>query len=355
MTEKYTMGMIFSANHGHAKGHMRTMEVVPEVTDIHLCAIADGELEDLASMSKKVRTKTRSMDDLLKRNDLDALVICVRNDLGPGVIQAGLDTGLPSIFEKPVALSADHLRPVAESARKKGITVGNFMQWRGQPFIQEMYEARVSGALGKVMTAEARMVTSQARYRRPSGWMFQKEYAGSGILGWLGCHLIDMMNYTIGDRVVEVMAMVGNQAGEKITVEDTAMLIMRYSSGVLGTLHAGYLQPKYEGSPGDDSFLALRGTDGYVRFPFGGDAGIVELLSIAPGFESGGLREKKFKLPESTAYGGRPGELFFLNFMRAAKKGERALNSIDDMLHTLEIIDAALKSSETRRAVKIGG
>ena len=347
----YTIGFVFSAQHGHAQGHMRTLNEVPQVSDIHLCAIQDGELEELAAMSSKVRTTTRELDRLLKRDDLDALVVCVRNDLGPEVLQAGVDAGLPSIFEKPVALNADHLRPVAESAKAKGITIGNFFQWRWQPVIREMRNARSNGALGRVMAAEARMVTSQARYRRPSSWMFQKETAGSGILGWLGCHLLDMLNYTLDDTVVEVMAMVGNQGREEITVEDTAMLVMRYASGVLGTLHAGYLLPKYEGSGGDDSFLALRGTDGYARLPLGGPS--VDVMSIAPGRAAGGLKSVSFQPPESPAYGGRSGEIFLLDFLKAAKEGKPAPSPIEGMVHVLEIIDAALQSSETGRAVKI--
>ena len=351
----YVVGFIFSAQHGHAKGHMRTLNELADVRDIHVCAIAEGELEELAGMSSKVRTTTRSMDELLRRDDLDALVVCVRNDLGPGVLQAGLDAGLPSIFEKPVALSADHLRPVAEAARKKGITIGNFLQWRGQPEIQEIRQARIDGALGRVMAVEARMVTSQARYRRPSNWMFQKETAGSGILGWLGCHFLDMMIYTMGDTVVEVIAMCANQAGEKITVEDTALLVMKYASGTLGTLHTGYLLPKYPGSGGDDNFLALRGTEGYARLPLDGEGSRFDLLSVAPGWAAGGLRRRSFEPPQSPFYGGTSGEVFLLDFLNAARAGEPARSPIEAMVHVLEIIDAALQSSETGRAVRIEG
>ena len=48
------------------------------------------------------------------------------------------------------------------------------------------------------MAVEARMVTSQVRYRDPAHWLFQRATAGSGILSWLACHYLDLLCYLLG-------------------------------------------------------------------------------------------------------------------------------------------------------------
>ena len=286
---------------------------------------------------------------------MDALVVCVCNDLGAQVLQAAVDVGLPAIFEKPGALSADRLRSVAESARNRGVTLGAMMPWRWHPIVQEVREAVRDGALGRVMAVEARQVTTQVRYRDPSHWMFHRDTAGSGILAWLGCHLIDMLCFLLNERIVDVTAMVGNQNPEIIDVEDTACLAFRFRSGTLGTLQAGYLLAKGPGGvgPSYDRFLALRGTDGWATLDLTSRDGYT-LLSAAPGRDAGGMRRRHFNVPQSNAYAGVAGQEFLSAFLTASRLGRPAPSPIEDAVHVLEVIDAALESSATDRAVRIG-
>src|SRR5262249_3929674 len=125
--------------------------------------------------------------------------------------------------------------------------------------------------------------------------------------------------------------------------------------GAIGTLHAGYHlvggQPGYTGAA-YDTFLALRGTAGYVRVPLS-DGPAYTLVSEAPGWAAGGLRERRFELPPSPAYGGAAGEQFGRDFLRAARAGGLPLCPIGAAVHVLEIVEAALQSSATGRAVRV--
>lgn len=60
-----------------------------------------------------------------------------------------------------------------------------------------------------------------------------------------------------------------------------------------------------------------------------------------------------FDLPESKAYGGVSGEQFVLEFLRAARIGTPPLCPIDAAVHVLEVIEAALESSSSGRAVRV--
>ncbi len=353
----FIVGAIFSADHGHIRGHLSTLNELDEVTEIHLCAIEGGELEEISELSPKVRSGTRDLDAFLARDDIEFVVVTARNDISAGVLQKCVDAGKHFISEKPGAMNAPELRAVAESAKANNITTGVVFQNRWTPSNKEVKQARIDGAFGRVMTVETRLMASQVRYRRPDSWMFKKATGGTGILAWLGCHHIDMACYLLDDKIVEVSAMLGTQSPESIEVEDTAFLAVRFAGGAMGTLHSGYHMagpmPKRMGGS-NDSFVAVRGTRGYARVDATrGDA--YGLYSDVPGWASGGYSEKVFSLPDSPAYGGAAGEDFMLEHMEASRSGGKAPTSIDDAVHVLEVIDAAVESSTTGRLVKIGG
>ena len=353
-SEKFVVGFV-SSPHPHSPAHMRTLNVLDSVEAVHLCGLAGEDTAALSAGSAKVVSHTDSVDELLARGEVDAVIVSVRNDLGPGVLNAAVDAGKGFLFEKPGALRASDLRDVAARAADKGVTAAIMFQNRYQPKVADARRSISSGALGRVMAAEARMVTSQVRYRNPGHWLFGKGTGGSGILGWLGCHYIDLLCHMMDDRIAEVAAIVGNQSPEELEVEDTAMLALRFDSGVLGTLHAGYhLAGSGAGYHGAayDSFLAFRGTDGYARLQMEEDG--YTLYSQASGWETGGMRGLSFQPPESDAYGGLGGEIFVGDFLRAARSGKQAPVPIEAGVHVLEVIEAALESSETGRAVGVG-
>ena len=353
----FSVGAIFSARHGHIRGHMRTLHQLEEVSEVHLCAIEGGELEEISALSTKVRSGTRDLDEFLGRDDVEFVLVCARNDISAGILQRCVDAGKHVIFEKPGAMNAAELRVVAEAAKARGLTTGVMFTNRWRPPVREVRQARIDGAFGRVMTVEARLATSQVRFRGPDGWMFKKATAGSGIMAWLACHHIDIVCYLLGDRIVEVSAMLGAQSPEAIEVEDTAFLSLRFAGGAMGTVHAGYhlagpLPAEMGGA--NDSFIAVRGTRGYARIDSTRGNGY-GMFSDAPGWASGGYRERVYHLPESPAYSGKAGEEFLAGHLMASRTGEPAPTSIDDAVHVLEVIDAALESSATGRTVRIGG
>lgn len=351
----FQVGVVVSP-HPHTRLHLNTLEALPEVEGIHLCGLAGEDVAALAGSVRKAASSTTDLQALLARAEVDALLVCVRNDLCPAVLEAAVAAGKPTLFEKPGALRAAELRAVAEQARARHLTVGAFLQWRGHPIIQEVRQAALAGALGRVMAVEGRMVTSQVRYRDPAHWLFQRATAGGGILSWLGIHYLDALCFLLNDTVAEVTAIVGTQNPEPIDVEDTACLALRFAGGAIGTFHAGYAlvgSPAGYVGPSYDTFLALRGTLGYARLPLS-DGNAYTLVSEAPGWAAGGRREHRFEFPPSPAYGGLAGAEFVSQFLNAARAGEPALCPIEAAIDMLQVIEAALQSSATGRAVRIG-
>ena len=352
--DRFSVGFVTSEN-PHSLMHMRTLEALPEVEAVHVCHLGGGDMDAIRQASSKIASEAERLDELLARN-VDALLVSVRNDECPAALDAAVDAGKSALFEKPGALTAERLRGIADAAGSKGLTMGTMLTFRNDPVILDVRRAVDGGALGDVMAIEARQVTSQVRYRDPNFWLFDKTKAGSGILSWLGCHHIDALCYLLGERVESVAAMVDTKNPFPIDVEDTACLVLKFESGVLGTVHAGYhLVGSSSGYSGAryDAFMALRGTEGYVRIPLS-ERGGYSLNSIADGWASGGVRDYSFTLPDSPAYGGVAGEEFVRQFLHASREGAPALAPIEAMVHVLDVIEAAIESSETGRTVTLG-
>jgi predicted dehydrogenase len=203
--------------------------------------------------------------------------------------------------------------------------------------------------LGRIMTMQARVVTSQVRYRDPSHWLFRRETAGSGILSWLGIHRLDLLTYLTGQRVRRVAALTATLNNEEIDVEDTATLALEYDGGALATFLAGYLlpgaRPGYEGTP-SDSYLALHGYDGWVTWGQA-DPPSYTFFSTAEPWLVGQPEERRFELPPSGAYGGAHGLEFMRDSLRACRLGTPAACPIEDAVYALDVIEAALRASAT--------
>ena len=348
---------LIGCTHPHSRAHLNTLRLCPEVERIWLWDRDRAAAEQLAEHAGE--TFAGATDDLaavLTPEAAGMIVLCVRNDEAPEFLARAAQAGQHIFAEKPLATHSRHLTPALDAARAARVAVGVCYQWRGHPVSQHLRELIGQGLLGPLMAVEGRMVTSQVRLRNPQHWLFDREKAGGGILSWLGCHFLDLLRYLLQDEVAEVMAMLGTLNGEPITVEDTAMVTLRWRSGALGTFHAGYHLPRstpgYMG-PAYDTHLAAKGRLGNFMWQPTRAEHVLHVESVAPAWVGAPEREFQFEVEKNDAYGGRPGLEFFRQFLHAAETGERPLASGDDALALLRLLEAIYESHETGRRVQV--
>ena len=362
MTEKRGLVIGAISSHGHERGHVGVLDRLAEVESIHVCAATDlVSVEEMAAESARVVGRYTDVAALLERPDLDAVIMCARPDHAPAIMEQVVDAGLPVLYDKPAAIHSSDLRRVAELARRKGVTAGAMLQWRYHPMTLSLKRALADGALGDIMTIEAKLLNGLLLYRDTSTYTFDPKTAGHGILSWLGCHCLDLVLYLMQERVVEVMAMVGNLNPQKTAVEDTGFLLLKFESGRLGTFQAGYHLRGNRAAY--DFYIGMRGTEGYATLPLlepqgatgesEGEAGTFILFSEARRWNTGGVRLERHAIPYAPAYGGILAEELYRDFFTAAQTGAPAPAPIEDSVHMLEIIEAAKESSATGRAVRI--
>ena len=143
----FVVGVV-ACDNPHSNFHVKTLEELDEVEGVYLCGLEGEDLDSIAAETTKMAGTVGSVAEMVANPDIDALVISVRNDQCPAVLEAAIDAGKPAIFEKPGALTAAELRRLADKAAAAGVTVGSMYTNRGNPVMREVKRVREAGDLG---------------------------------------------------------------------------------------------------------------------------------------------------------------------------------------------------------------
>jgi predicted dehydrogenase len=343
---------LLGIDHPHSALLLRTLQNLPEICGILIWQenVRPSSLRK-ADAGGKIETITRDLSVILQREDVDFVIVCVRHDLAADVATQAIAAGKPVLMEKPAGLNSAEISRLSLLARRKKIMVGVLYGQRAHPAVQAARREVAAGRLGRLLTVEARMVTTQVRFREPRSWLFQRAAAGGGILTWLGCHYLDLIAYITRDAIVSVSAEFATLSGERIDVEDVAVLTLRFRSGAVGTLHTGYLLAGrgggYRNPAGFENYLACSGRKG--RLVWRGMKSRTLQVETGPDGPAPGLRRMRFQVPPSDSYGGAIGERFMRQFIAALHGKAKLPATLDDALRVIRLVEAAQRSARTRR------
>jgi predicted dehydrogenase len=340
-------------SHPHAAGHVATLAQLEEVQSIILCdadAAAAQKVREKAF--HRVETIVDKMDLVLEREEVKFVNICLPNDEAPAAIMRAARAGKHILCEKPCAVNAAALKPALEAVAKAKVGFLVHFTNRYRPDVREMHRLIRDNAIGRPLSIEMRMVTTQPKFRDPKHWLFHRARAGGGILSWLGCHYIDLARVLTGAEVTSVAAQCATLSGEAIDVEDTAACAFRFGKDMLGSLHAGYLLARGKPGfimPGYDAYIAVRGVDGQlVLEPYHSpDSSIVHVSTTQQ------VRDIHFQHDKAPGYGGSYGQQFLRDFFKAALAGDPSPAGPDAALATLRIVDACYESSASGKMVAV--
>ena len=214
------------------------------------------------TMGNKVDGGYHDLDEMLDKESFAVGIADFQNHHNGSLCLRLINSGVHVISEKPISDSTAELSRIVDAAARSDVKLGVMYQNRYHPVSREARRLVKEGIVGRITGCEARMITSQVRFRNPRHWLFDKRKAGGGILSWLGCHYIDLLRYVLDDDVVEVCAIADTLSGEDIDVEDVASLAFRFRGGAIGSLHAGYQLavsiPGYSGAT-YDNYVGFRG------------------------------------------------------------------------------------------------
>jgi predicted dehydrogenase len=199
-----------------------------------------------------------------------------------GVAMAG--AGKHLWIEKPVGLTADDARAVADAVAKAGVqgTVG--FNYRNAPAVEAARDLIAAGDIGTVTHVRIRLFSDYAAH--PDGaltWRYERERGGSGVLGDLASHGADLARFLLGEItsltadtavfVPERARPTGTTAGHTLATggapgtvenEDYVSALLRFASGARGVLEACRVSVGEQNSYG----FEVHGTRGAVFWDF---------------------------------------------------------------------------------------
>ena len=136
--------------------------------------------------------------DVLADPDVDVVSICAPNMLHCEIGVAAARAGKPFWIEKPVGRDVSETAAVAAAARAAGVVTSIGYNYRHVPAVERVRELIGAGALGRITNVRAVFFNSYAA--EPNGalsWRFRRDQAGSGALGDLLSHVVDLMQYVV--------------------------------------------------------------------------------------------------------------------------------------------------------------
>ncbi|MBQ1020895.1 Gfo/Idh/MocA family oxidoreductase [Micromonospora sp. D93] len=207
---------------------------------------------------------TTDWRDLINRDDIDVVDICTPGDSHAEIALAALAAGKHVLCEKPLANSVEEARAMtaaADVARAAGVRSMCGFNYRRVPAVTMMRQLVADGRLGVIRHVRATYLQDWiVDPQFPLVWRLQKDRAGSGALGDIGAHIIDLTQFVTGQRISGVSAVTETFVKERplpaessglaatvdghtaptgpVTVDDAAVFVARLDGGALATYEA---------------------------------------------------------------------------------------------------------------------
>lgn len=200
-----------------------------------------------------------SLEPMLAQRPLDMVVIGTPSGLHADHGAAAATHGLHVLVEKPIDVTAARADALIRAAGEAGVTLGVIFQDRLKPDVRRMKALVAAGRLGAPILANARVKWYRPpSYYAGSNWRGTRALDGGGALMNQGVHTVDLLLWLFGPvRHVSAKTITGLHA---IEVEDTAVAVLEFANGAIGTLEAAT-----SAYPGYSRQIELTGANGTLK------------------------------------------------------------------------------------------
>jgi predicted dehydrogenase len=207
----------------------------------------------------------------IRRPDIALVDIATPTDLHAEIAIAALGAGKHVLCEKPLAMTVAEAEAIQAAAQASKARFAVAFNYRFVPAIQLAKQIIAEGRLGGLYHVRARYLQDWlASPEAPMSWRLDKARAGSGVLGDLGAHVIDLAHFLVGP-MTEVVGRTTTLVGERkwpdgksgtVTVDDAASFLARFAGGALGVFEASRMAT---GSKNRNQ-IEIEGDRGAIRF-----------------------------------------------------------------------------------------
>jgi predicted dehydrogenase len=194
--------------------HSQAWRTVNRVFDlplrVRMAAICGRDAANVAAAADRLGWDDHTTDwrELIARDDIDVIDVCTPGDSHAEITLAALAAGKHVMCEKPLANTVDEAREMVRAAQAAGVRVLCGFNYRRVPAAALMRQLVAAGRVGAIRHVRAVYLQDWiVDPQFPLVWRMQAERAGSGALGDIGAHIIDLTQYVTGQRIAGVSAL----------------------------------------------------------------------------------------------------------------------------------------------------
>jgi predicted dehydrogenase len=370
----------------HARAHARLLQHFPDAPmRPRLVAVADTDAgrRDQAVTAFGFEVASDDWRDVIARDDVAVVSVCGPNFVHREIAVAAAQAGKHVWVEKPAGKDLADTAAIAEAVHEAGVQSSVGFNYRNAPAVEAARALVAAGELGDVETVSVTLLSDYAAHPDAVlSWRFDPDYAGTGVLGDLASHGLDLARYVGGAKTGEICDLVADQAtfiaerpeppgatvsrfstvaGGKLGPvgnEDQISALLRFQSGAHGYLESSRVAVGEQCTYG----FEVRGTRGAVAWNF---RRMGELrVCVGQGYQDAAW-QTRFVVPgmgDLAAF--QPGAGVAMGYddlkvieadrlVRSIAAGKPLGASIDDAVIAARLIEAIVESCAGRRWVTV--
>ncbi|MBM3994125.1 MAG: Gfo/Idh/MocA family oxidoreductase [Planctomycetes bacterium] len=198
---------------------------------------ADGQRAKVFAERFGVRGYT-DLGAMLAETKPNAICVCTPHPLHAGAVIRAAEFGVSALVEKPLAASLADCDAMLAASRKAGTKLGVISQRRYYEAVRRMKAAIDAGKIGTPILGVFQMFSWRDQaYYQSDAWRGKWDSEGGGVLVNQSPHHLDLLQWFMGD-IDEITGVWANLNHPYIEVEDTALAMIRFKSGALGSIVA---------------------------------------------------------------------------------------------------------------------
>jgi predicted dehydrogenase len=319
-----------SITRAHTRGYLANAD------QIKVVAVADVAVEGAQRRADELggAEATAEVTDLLERDDVDAVDICLPHHLHAETIVAAADAGKHVLCEKPLCLTMAEAKSVRDAVSSNGITLMCAHNQLFMPAVAKTRELLDAGLLGRIYELRTTdSFLSRATGSESMGWRAHRSTAGGGELIDTGYHPTYLLLHLAGATPTHVAAMLSTHRLTFAECEDSAQVLVRFDTGAVGTIVTGWA---YTPAPGTERF-SLVGENGSLS----SDGSTISYV-LHDGTQA------TIRLPDVDGFTAE-----IADFAACVRDGKRPVNTESEGIDVLKVILGAYASAERGQIVDL--
>ncbi len=217
-------------------GHTHA-QALTSLAESQFVAVCDATYEKACAFGEKYGAQPfQDVTEMVRRANVDVVVVATPHPMHAAAAVPAARAGANVLVEKPMASDLKSCDAMLAAARESGVKLGVISQRRLYAPVMRVKQAILQGKIGQpVLGTVVILGWRDEAYYRSDPWRGKWREEGGGVLVNQAPHQLDLLQWFMGP-IAEVSAYWGNLNHPYIEVEDTAVAVLRFKNGGLGSI-----------------------------------------------------------------------------------------------------------------------